>query len=96
VLAELARADLQLGDLEEAVTHSSAALAEARENSQGFQHTEWLGTALLVDGLVKRARGANAAAAADLREALAHLSDAMGPNAPLTVEARTALSQTTS
>jgi eukaryotic-like serine/threonine-protein kinase len=95
VLAELVRADLKLGELQEAQQNSNRALKEARENSQGFQHTEWLGTALLVAGLVKRAQGANTAAAADWREALSHLTEALGPNAPLTVEARTALSQPT-
>jgi serine/threonine-protein kinase len=95
VLAELVRTDVQLGDLAAATEHARTAITEARRDSQGFAHTEWLGIAFLADGIVKKAVGARSESEADLREALAHLSAAMGTNAPPVQEARALLSEIT-
>lgn len=53
----------------------------------GFAHSEWLGSALLAQGMALRARGDERAPAV-LREALAQLEPTVGDAAPSVIEAR--------
>jgi serine/threonine-protein kinase len=87
-LALLARTEQQLGDLDGAARDAAAAVAAAREVSKGFDSTDWLGRALLAQGLVPRARGDTAGAHATLGQALEQLKGALGEDAPALREAR--------
>ena len=90
-LALLARLDLEMGDFHEAQQNSERAVTLARSRMEGFEHTAWVGSALLSKGLVQHAQGDDRAARGTLKSALAELSDAAGGDAPETVEARRAL-----
>jgi eukaryotic-like serine/threonine-protein kinase len=88
-LTMLARTELRIGDLDAAQAHALAAVTQAREAMSGFEHSEWLGSALVAQGLVQRARGDENAARASWRPALAALSATVGESAPSYVEVRT-------
>jgi tetratricopeptide (TPR) repeat protein len=87
-LAQLARLEGDAGDASAAAGHAATAVASAREASNGFASTQWLGTALLAQGIVQRGAGDPAQAKASLREALAQLEGSIGAEAPQTREAR--------
>lgn len=87
-LAWLARTEQQLGDLPAAAQHAQRAVKLAREALAGFEHSEWLGSALVAQGLVQQAQGDSAAAQATWRAALIELQDTLGDAAPATEEAR--------
>jgi eukaryotic-like serine/threonine-protein kinase len=87
VLALLARAEWQLGERDAASAHVAEAVASAREVSQGFEYTEWLGTALLTDALLKKSNS-KAEALKAAREALPQLQKSLGDASSLTIEAR--------
>ena len=87
-LALLARTELRLGQLDAAEAHASRAVAMAGDALAGFEHSEWLGTALVAQGLVQKARGRDAAADASWRAAVNELQAAAGDDATVTVEAR--------
>ncbi|MEO8310918.1 MAG: serine/threonine-protein kinase [Caldimonas sp.] len=89
----LARAGLQVGALDAAAAHAAGAVAQARAAMGGFEHSEWLGSALVAQGLVERARGDPAAAQAAWRAAVAELEPTVGTAAPATAEARQLLSE---
>ena len=63
----LARAEQQLGDLASARRHAEQALAGARKAMTGFEHSRWLGSALVAQGLVQQASGEAEAATASWR-----------------------------
>jgi eukaryotic-like serine/threonine-protein kinase len=90
-LALLARLDLKMGEMHDAQAHAAQAVTLARSRMEGFEHTAWVGSALLSQGLVQQALGDDAAARRTLGSALAELRDAAGDDAPETVEARKAL-----
>lgn len=90
-LALLARTELQLGDLDAAETHAVRAVAQAGEMLAGFDHSEWLGSALVARGMVQKARGQGTAAQASWQAALTELQAATGETATATIEARTLL-----
>ena len=87
-LALLARVELQLGDTPSARKHAEQAVARARASLGGFDHSAWLGEALLAQGVVQTAQGTKTAAEATLREALTQLQDTIGDSAPASQEAR--------
>jgi serine/threonine protein kinase len=84
----LARAELQLGELDAAQAAATQAVAAARVALGGFEHSEWLGSALVAQGMVHRARGESAAAQASWRSAVTELQATVGDAAPATAEAR--------
>lgn len=84
----LARAELQLGETDAAQAAATQAVAGARRALGGFEHSEWLGSALVAQGLVQRARGEAAAAQASWQAALVELQASVGDTAPATVEVR--------
>lgn len=86
-LTLLARAELQLGHAPAALELAERAVQEARMEATGFAHSEWLGSALLAQGVALRARGDERAPAV-LREALAQLEPTVGDAAPSVIEAR--------
>ncbi len=90
-LAELARVEHESGDEAAASGHAAAAVAAAREAGKGFASTQWLGTALLAQGIVERAAGDPAQAKAALTEAVSQLEGSIGVEAPQTREARSLL-----
>ena len=90
-LALLARTELQLGELDAAEVHAMRAVAQARDAMVGFDHSEWLGTALVAQGMVQRARSQSMAAKESWQAALTDLQAAAGDTATATVEARTLL-----
>jgi tetratricopeptide (TPR) repeat protein len=55
-LTLLARTELQLGDIGTARTHAAQAVAQAQQALNGFDHSQWLGGALVAQGLVEQAR----------------------------------------
>ena len=86
--ALLARTELALDRPDAAAARASEAVAQARTLVQGFAYSEWLGSALLAQGLVQQARGEAAAAQTSWRAALAELQATVGEAAPATAEAR--------
>jgi len=90
-LSNLARMELQLGDRRAAADYAHQAVTAAREVSRGFSQSEWLGTALLAEGIVEKDAGAKAEAQATLREALTQLQGSVGDKAALTQEAQALL-----
>jgi serine/threonine-protein kinase len=92
-LALLARTEQQLGELDAAGRHADEAVAQSRAALAGFAHSEWLGSALVARGLVQRARGDAAAAAATWRDALVELRASVGDAAPATGEVRRLLDE---
>ncbi|MGZ8259929.1 MAG: protein kinase domain-containing protein [Caldimonas sp.] len=92
-LTLLARTEQQLGALDDAGVHAARAVAQARAAMGGFGHSEWLGSALVAQGLVERARGDATAAQAAWRAAVAELEPTVGEAAPATAEARRLLSE---
>ncbi len=84
----LARAEQQLGDLASARRHAEQALAGARKAMTGFEHSRWLGSALVAQGLVQQASGEAEAATASWRSALVELQATAGDTAPPTEEVR--------
>jgi serine/threonine-protein kinase len=87
-LTLLARTELQLGELDAAQAHATQAVDQSRAALGGFAHSEWLGSALVAQGLAQRARGEVAAAQASWRAAVAELQPTVGDAAPATAEAR--------
>jgi hypothetical protein len=87
-LTLLARTELQLGDLDAAQAHATQAVAQTRDALGGFAHSEWLGSALVAEGMVQQAHGQAAAAQASWQAALVELQATMGDSAPATAEAR--------
>ncbi|HEY4959027.1 MAG TPA: hypothetical protein VII31_14540, partial [Caldimonas sp.] len=83
----LARALAQAGDLPAARVEAERAVAAARGRLGGFQTSLYLGEALLVLGEVASAQDDRGAARIALDEAVRQLSDAIGGQAPLSVEA---------
>ena len=57
-LTLLARTEQQLGELDAANADATRAVLQARDAMTGFAHSEWLGNALVAQGMVQRARGA--------------------------------------
>lgn len=93
-LALLARIELQLHDVDGAEAHAARAVAQAGEALAGFDHSEWMGSALVARGLVQQARGDSIAASTSWRAALVELQAAAGDSAPVTAEARALLAAT--
>ena len=91
--ALLARTELALGHLDAATARVAQAVIQARVQAKGFAHSQWLGNALLAQGLVEQARGEATAAQASWREALAQLQATVGEMAPATAEARELLAR---
>jgi tetratricopeptide (TPR) repeat protein len=89
--ALLARAEQHLGHTLRARQLANDAVAAARAAMQGQPHTEWLGSALLAQGVVLAAQGETGQARAVLGEALNQLQASMGPDAWATRDARTRL-----
>jgi serine/threonine protein kinase/tetratricopeptide (TPR) repeat protein len=87
-LTLLARTEQQLGQLDAAEAHAALAVAQAREALTGFAHSEWLGSALVAQGLVQQARGDISAAQASWRAALEELQATVGDSAPAVTEVR--------
>ena len=93
-LTLLARTELQLGEVDAAQAHATQAVDQSRAALGGFAHSEWLGSALVAQGLVERARGDAAAARVSWGAAVVELQAAVGDAAPATVEARRLLAGT--
>jgi tetratricopeptide (TPR) repeat protein len=85
-LTLLARTELQLGERDAAQAHAERAIAQARNAMAGFEHSEWLGSALVAQGMVQHARGEIAAAQATWRAALVELQASVGDSALITTE----------
>ena len=84
----LARTELALGRPDAAAAHAEEAVRQARTLAKGFAHSQWLGNALLAQGLVQQARGEAAAARVSWSAAAAELEPTLGPSAPASIEAR--------
>jgi eukaryotic-like serine/threonine-protein kinase len=87
-LSLLARTEQQLGELDAAEADAARAVTRAREAMAGFEHSRWLGSALVALGMVQKSRGDAAAAQASWRAALAELQATLGESAPATDEVR--------
>jgi tetratricopeptide (TPR) repeat protein len=72
--------DQQLGDIAAAEQAATLALEKARAMRSGFEHTAWMGKALLAKAVVLSGRGDNAGALPLLYQARAELEDAAGPD----------------
>jgi serine/threonine-protein kinase len=92
-LTLLARVEVRQGELAAAQQHATEAEQAARRISAGFAHSEWIGSALLAQGIVASARGDNAAAVTTLRDALEHLRRSAGDAAPATRETEALLAR---
>jgi eukaryotic-like serine/threonine-protein kinase len=87
-LGLLARTEQKLGDIDSAAADATRAVAQAREAMAGFEHSQWLGSALVAQGMVQEARGDSAAAQASWRAGFAELQATLGESAPATDEVR--------
>jgi serine/threonine protein kinase/tetratricopeptide (TPR) repeat protein len=87
-LTLLARTQLQLGEIDAAEANARRAVAQAREAMAGFAHSEWLGSALVAQGLVQQARGDALAAQASWQAARVELQATVGESAPATADVR--------
>jgi eukaryotic-like serine/threonine-protein kinase len=87
-LCLLSRTEQQLGDIDGAEANAARAVAQAREAMAGFEHSQWLGNALVALGMVQKGRGESAAAQASWRAALVELQATLGESAPATDEVR--------
>jgi serine/threonine-protein kinase len=87
-LTLLARTELQLGDIATAHAHAAQAVTLAEEALSGFEHSEWLGSALVARGLVQQARQEFGAARDSWRAALVELKASVGEAAPASGELR--------
>jgi eukaryotic-like serine/threonine-protein kinase len=76
----LADCDQQLGDAAGAEQAATLALDKARAMRSGFEHTAWMGTALLANAVARSGRGDDAAALPLLLQARAELEEAAGPD----------------
>ena len=85
-LTLLARTEQQLDELDAADADAARAVLQAREAMAGFAHSEWLGSALVAQGMVQHARGDAAAAQASWSAALTELRATVGDSAPATAE----------
>jgi serine/threonine-protein kinase len=92
-LTLLARVEARQGELAAAQQHATEAIEAARRIAAGFTYSEWIGSALLAQGIVAQARGDTVAAVATLGEALEHLRRSAGDAAPATREAEAALAR---
>lgn len=81
-LSALATVQQQLGDAEGARASAARAVEIARKAAAGFEHTEWLGSALVAQGNVLAAQGDEKAATAAIEEGRAHLLGSVGPLGP--------------
>jgi len=80
-LSAVARVQQQLGEREAALASAERAVGIARKAAAGFEHTEWLGSALVAQAIVLAAQG-DPKAAAVLDEGRAHLLGSVGPMGP--------------
>jgi len=76
----LADCDQQLGDNAAAEQAATLALEKARAMQSGFEHTAWMGMALLAKAVALSGRGDDAGALQLLLQARAELEDAVGPD----------------
>jgi serine/threonine-protein kinase len=90
-LALLAHTELQLSESVKARAHAVDAVSQAHTLMQGFEHSAWLGEALLTLGLVQQAEGNRVQAHASWRAAQAELQAALADSAPRTSEVRALL-----
>jgi serine/threonine-protein kinase len=90
-LTLLARVETQLGRRDIAERHAERAVAAARSVSVGFAYSEWLGSALLAQGIVLESKGDAASAKTVLEQAREQLQNALGDDAPATREVRARL-----
>jgi hypothetical protein len=81
-LSALAIVQQQLGDAEGARASAARGVEIARKAATGFEHTEWLGSALVAQGTVLAAQGDEKAAEAALEEGRAQLLGSVGPLGP--------------
>jgi tetratricopeptide (TPR) repeat protein len=86
-LSELARCELQTGQLDRAASRASEAVALARKFALPDQPSYWLGMALLAQVDVELALGHSAKATELAAEALSQLTPTVGPNHPLMMKA---------
>jgi hypothetical protein len=75
----LADCDQQLGDNAAAEQAATQALEKAQAMRSGFEHTAWVGTALLAKAVALSGRGDNAGALPLLFQSRVELEDAAGP-----------------
>ena len=80
-LSWLARAESALGKSAETNRHADAAVAMARASLNGFRTSEWLGSALLAQAIVRKSDGAIANARLSLGEAVTSLRETVGEEA---------------
>ena len=92
-LSILARTEHQLGDIDSAEANAERAVTQARDAMAGFEHSQWLGDALVALGLVQKSRGESAAAKTSWRAALVELQATLGESAPATEEVRRLLAE---
>ncbi|MEO5883806.1 MAG: serine/threonine-protein kinase [Caldimonas sp.] len=85
--ALLAREEARRGNADEAARHAALAVAQAREAAEGLAASEWLGTALVAQGLAERAQGRGERARESLGVAVEQLRRSAGDEAPVTREA---------
>ncbi|MBS0446821.1 MAG: serine/threonine protein kinase [Proteobacteria bacterium] len=87
-LALLAQVEQQLGDAAAGAADAASAVSDARAVSKDFDHTAWLGGALLSEASVRRSAGDAEGARPLAREAETQLSAALGDDAPASREAK--------
>jgi hypothetical protein len=82
-LSWLARAEAGLGKNADANTHADAAVAMARASLNGFQTSEWLGSALLAQAIARKAVRNDTEADLALTEAIKNLRETVGDESVL-------------
>ena len=89
----LSRVELKLGDLGAAQDLAALAVKQARDTKSGFEHSAWLGRALVAFGLAQQASGQIAQARNSWQEAVIELNATMGESTPASQEVRRLLAE---
>ncbi len=92
-LVQLARLQLQRGQPAAAQHTAERALREAQRLARGFEHSEFLGSARLLQALLLHHQGDNDGARRAAQNALQHLQASTGATAPGTREAQALLAR---
>jgi len=86
-LSALALAQQEAGDAAGARTSAARAVEVARKAAAGFEHSEWLGSALVAQATVHAAQGDGAGARPMLDEGKRNLVGSAGPGSPMLARA---------
>ena len=93
IVADLVFVDIDHGDMGAAQDLAALAVKQARDTKSGFEHSAWLGRALVAFGLAQQASGQITQARNSWQEAVNELNATMGESTPASQEVRRLLAE---